>query len=210
MFVQGILRVKEEPYRNELTLVLPDGETLFLFYLPPREMRNPEEIDPLDVLLETGKYYEFLIIVRVRGINYSPTIPPGTSFKLVPKERVGLTGIFKHNELLQGTVLDPSWEAAHLRYQAMATPTIYNQRYVLLETSVGNVVISHAALQKVSHLPLEEIAIGGYMEWPHSRLDVLAIIEKRETPPADDGPSLESTGCCGDRAFVSWKGGPVR
>jgi len=185
MFMQGILRVKEEPYRNELTLVLPDGETLFLFYLQPREMRNPEEIDLLDALLESGKYYEFLIVVRVRGITYSPTVPPGTSFKLVPKERVGLTGIFKHNELLQGIVLDPSWDASHLRYQAIATPMIYNPRYVLLETSVGKVVISHTALRKVSQLPLEDIAIGGYMEWPHSRLDVLAIIEKRETPPPD-------------------------
>ncbi|MDQ2715629.1 MAG: hypothetical protein M3Z08_12035 [Chloroflexota bacterium] len=181
MFVQGILRVQEEPYRNELDLVLPDGETLFLFYLQPREMRNPEEIDLLDALLESGKYYEFLIVVRVQGITYSPTVPPGTSFKLVPKEQEG----FKHNELLQGTVLDPSWDASHLRYQAIATPMIYNPRYVLLETSVGKVVISHTALRKVSHLPLEDIAIGGYMEWPHSRLDVLAIIEKRETAPPD-------------------------
>ncbi|MDQ2903621.1 MAG: hypothetical protein M3Y81_08720 [Chloroflexota bacterium] len=183
MFVQGILRVQEEPYRDELDLVLSDGETLFLFYEQPWEIKNPEEFDTFDALLESGKYYELLIIVRVlRSITYSPTVPPGTSFKLVPKEREG----FKHNELLQGTVLDPSWDAAHLRYQAIVTSKIYNQRYVLLETSVGNVVISHAALQKVSQLPLEDIAIGGYMEWSPSRLDVLAIIEKRETPPPDD------------------------
>lgn len=179
MFVQGILHVQEEPYRNELDLRLPGGETLFLFYQRPRELRDTEE-DALDALFESGKFYELLVTVRARQMTYSPTILPGTRFELVVREEQGPMGVVTHHEVLRGTVLDPTWDAARQPYQAIATPRLYEQRYVLLETAVGNVVISHGTLQRALPLSPEDLTIGGYLEWPPSRFDVLAIIEKRE------------------------------
>ena len=183
-FVQGILVVQEEPYRNELNLDLTNGETLFLFYQQPREARKKGEDDQLDALLESGKFYELLILIRVRHVTYAPTIPPGTTFKLIPKEGKGPTGVYQYNELRQGKVIDLSWKANKLQYQAIAESSIYEHQYILLETAIGNVVVRHKEFQKNSHIPIEDITIGSYLEWAPSRLDVLAIIEKRDTIPS--------------------------
>lgn len=183
-FVQGILVVQEEPYRNELDLHVTTGETVFLFYQESQEAIKKGEDDQIDALLESGKFYDLLIAVRVRNVTYAPTIPPGTAFKLVPKEGKGPTGVYQYNELRQGKVIDLSWKANKLQYQAIADSSIYEQQYILLETAIGNVVVRYKELQKNSHIPIEDIVVGSYLEWALSRLDVLAIIEKRDTIPS--------------------------
>jgi hypothetical protein len=183
-FVQGVLVVQEEPYRNELNLGLTNGETLFLFYQQPREARKKGEDDQLDALLESGKFYELLIIVRVRHVTYTPTISPETSSEPVRKELQESTSKHKHKVLLQGKVIDLSLDANKLHYQAIATPRIYEQQYLLLETEIGNVVVSHTELQENLPISIEDIAVGSYLEWAPSRLDVLAIIEKQDTIPS--------------------------
>jgi hypothetical protein len=89
------------------------------------------------------------------------------------------TSEYKHKVLLPGKVIDLSWDANKLHYQAIATPRIYEQQYLLLETEIGNVVVSQKELQENLPIPIEDITTGSYLQWAPSRLDVLAIIEKR-------------------------------
>lgn len=177
-FVQGILSVQEEPYRNELELRLPDGEIIPVFY---QKSREEQKEDALDALLESGKPYELLLVVRIRDIRYTATMPRETILQLVSKEFKGANGVFKRNDIIQGKVLIVSWNASSLHYQGIATPKIYQRTYMLLETAIGKIVVDHKALQEGLHMPATDCAPGGYLEWKPARLDLLAIIHKRDS-----------------------------
>lgn len=187
-FIEGTLESRDGSYGvyYETQFRLANGQIIPVFYAHPRgEFRDP---DPISELLEPetslGALYDLLIIIGVlRSITYSPTIPDGTSFDLVPKEIKSGQSVIKRNDLLRGKVLDPSWDLANSHYQAIATPRMYEQRYVLLETGIGNVVISHKALQAEEEGLITQMVVGGYLEWKQGRMDLLAIIAKHEAEP---------------------------
>jgi hypothetical protein len=171
----------------ETSFCLPNKQIVPIFYHNPR---GEDEDDPISEQLEPeaalNAFYELLVVVSVlRHVTYSPIIPSGTTFDLVTKEiNVGGNTV-KRNDLLRGKVIDPSWNTASLHYQAIATPKMYERHYALLETGIGNVVVSHKALQEELDIPIEQIVPGSYLEWKVGRLDLLAIIAKH-TPETDE------------------------
>jgi hypothetical protein len=191
-FTQGTLENKQGSYGvyYETQFRLSNGQIIPVFYAHPKgEFNDP---DPISELLEPetsiGAIYEFVIIIGVlRSITYSPVIPDGPSFDLVTTEIKSGQSVIKRNDLIRGKVLDPSWDLANLHYQAITTPRMYEQRYVLLETGIGNVVISHKALQAEEEEAglIERVVAGGYLEWKQGRMDILAIIAKREAKPGE-------------------------
>lgn len=184
-FIRGTLESRQGSYGvyYETQFRLLNGQIIPVFYAHPKgEFRDP---DPMSELLEPdtslGAMYELLIIIGVlRSITYFPVIPDGISFDLVTKEIKSGQSVIQRNDLQRGKVLDPSWDVTNLRCQVIATPRIYEQRYVLLETGIGNVVISHKALQAEQDGLLDRITTSGYLEWQQGRMDLLAVIAKRE------------------------------
>ncbi len=174
-FVQATLEDKQGEYGiyQELHFRFPDGATVFVFY---EGQEHDSNIDPVSDHLLVGKAYNMLITVRVRHPTYAPVTPPNATFKLVTKEIASGRNIIRRNDLLQGKVLDPFWDASSQTYQAIASPRVYDQRYVLLETAIGKVVVSRKHLEEDLGAQTEQIAAGGYLEWEPSRLDLLAIL----------------------------------
>ena len=168
---------------QEIEFRLSQGQTIPVFYASAGE--DGEE-DPISELLESEisseAVYSLLLIIRVlHRVTYGPVIPHGTLFNLVTKEIQSDRGdVIKRNDLVRGKIVDPAWDATSLSYQAIATPRLYEQRYTLLETEIGYVVINHAALQKELSIPLDQITPGGYLEWKIGRIDLLAIIERQK------------------------------
>jgi hypothetical protein len=64
-------------------------------------------------------------------------------------------------------------------YLAVAGPRVYTHRFVLVKTAIGKMVLSYAALQERLGEQVKALALGGYLEWEPSRLDILAIVAKR-------------------------------
>ncbi len=177
-FVQGVPEEKLGDYGNyyDLKLRLLTGQIIPVFYNCPREI-EPEN-DQISAQLEVGASYEMLIIVRANYVKYTSILPPDVSFELVPKEFKVEQMVVTRNDISGGKVLDLSWQAASQKYLAIATPKIYERHYVLLETAIGNVIINYKVLEEDLGEQAKEIAVGGYLTWGPSRLDLLAIIHK--------------------------------
>ncbi len=177
-FPQGILVEKQGApgLYYELEFRLATGEALAVFYQWSRQVEN----DPLGELFEpdtsSGKKYEFLLILRaLRHVHYNPVSPADFASGLVAREiKTGQGDIVRRNDLVRGKIVDPSWNAASQTCLAIA-PGMDEQLYVLLATDLGNVVISHKALQAELAVPAAQLAPGGYLEWKQGRIDLLAV-----------------------------------
>jgi hypothetical protein len=188
-FLSGILIAREGAYGiyYEISFRLSNGQIIPLFYSNPRE---EDEDDPMSEQLQPetalNAFYELLIVINIlRHVTYYPITPVDITFDLVTEEISTSGTTVKRNDLLRGKIIDSSWDAASLHYEAIATPKLYEQRYVLLETGVGSLVVSHKTLQEELDIPLEQIVPGGYLEWKIGRLDLLAIIAKRAPEPGE-------------------------
>ena len=164
----------------DLKLRLPTGQITPVFYNSPREIEPAD--DQISAHLETGVPYELLIIVQVRYVKYTPAIAPEVPFELVTIESGTGATAAKINVVLQGKVLDSFWNVASQEYLAVATPKIYERRYVLLETAIGKIIVNYKILKEDLGEQVDEIVAGGYLNWKPSRLDLLAILQKSVDP----------------------------
>ncbi len=95
--------------------------------------------------------------------------------------------VVKHNDVLQGIILDLNWDTTSVPYLATAGQRVYTHHFVLVETAIGKMVLSYPALQeRLGEQQVKALAPGGYLEWAPSRLDILAIIAKHPPRPKYD------------------------
>jgi hypothetical protein len=188
-FAQGVLTVSEETYIGEPDLRLVNGKTIRLLYEDLRT-EGYEEEDLLSLLLEENKWYELLLLVMIglgeRTITIAPTIPPGTEMEL--KYLALLPDRYpdsRYNWVMQGIILDPQWDAASQPYLAVNGPLVFTHRWVLIQTAVGKMVLSYSDLEKRLGDQVKQLAPGAYLEWGPARLDILAIIAKRDPAPGE-------------------------
>jgi hypothetical protein len=191
-FVQGVLTIEDEMHILEPDIRLASGERIHIVYLKQRSRtkRIQEEDDSLSLLLEVQQWFELLLIVQVgsageRNVTYSPHIPHGTRLELLYSEAQGYSEVIKRYDIQQGIILDLNWNASSQHYLAIAGPALYTRRFVLVETAIGKMVLSYKALQERLGEQVLALAPGGYLEWERSRLDLLAIIEKRAPKPGE-------------------------
>ena len=177
-FVQGVLEEMQGSYSiyYEMVFHLSTGHTMPVFYNYSRH--EPKTDEQISSQLTVGASYEMLIIVRTRHPAYMPANPSGEAFELVDWEVQEGKTTPQRICVLQGKVLDPFWQAASQKYLAVVTPKIYANRYVLLETAIGTIVASYNMLEEDLGEQAKEIAVGGYLTWEPSRLDLLAILHK--------------------------------
>jgi hypothetical protein len=62
---------------------------------------------------------------------------------------------------------------------------LYAHRFVLIETAIGKIVLDYQALQERLGEQISQVAPGGYLEWEPARLDILAILAKRDPRPGE-------------------------
>jgi hypothetical protein len=191
-FVQGVLTVEDEMYILEPDIRLASGETIHIVYLKKRSdaERRENEQDPLSLILDVDQWYELLLLVQLRSagernVTYAPTLPSGKKLDLVYSEALIYSEVVKRYDVQQGIILDLDWDMASQQYLAIAGRVLYTRRFVLVETAIGKMVLSYKALQDQLEDQIEQLAVGGYLEWGRSRLDLLAIIEKRDPRPGE-------------------------
>jgi hypothetical protein len=192
-FVHGMIVEQEGAYGYyyEMKLRVPTGHVLPLNYdndYDTSKASNEEEEetanDPMSDLLEVGGTYELLTVMQVRHLTFQPSVPPGTIFKVETNviERAG--SIIKFDEVRQGKVLDPSWNVASQEYLAISLhATIYQKRYVLLETAIGKLLVNYRDIQSELGEQGKQVTVGSYLQWQNAELILLAIIEKHAPKP---------------------------
>jgi hypothetical protein len=196
-FVQGVLTAEDEVYLSEPDLRLANGETIRILYSDLRSRGEPREEDnPVSQLLEANQWYEMLLIAQIglgkdKKVTYTPSLPPGTRLELKCREVQVFSEVVKHNDVLQGIILNPNWDATSVPYLAVAGQRVSTHRFVLVETAIGKIVLSYAALQQRLGEQVKALAPGGYLEWDPSRLDILAIIAKH--PLKSDSDTFSSS-----------------
>ena len=87
--------------------------------------------------------------------------------------------------MVQGVILDLDWDAASQQYLAVAGPVVYTRRFILVETAIGQLVLSYQDVQEQLGEQAAQLAPGGYLQWEPARLDLLAILAKREPLPGE-------------------------
>jgi hypothetical protein len=183
-FVQGVLTVEDEVYLSEPDLCLANGETIRILYSDLRSRGEPREgNNPVSQILEANQWYELLLIVQIglgkdKKVTYASSLPPGTRLELKCREVQVFSEVIKHNDVLQGIILDLNWNAVNVPYLAIAGQRVYSHHFVLVQTAIGKMVLSYPALQERLGEQVKTLAPGGYLEWEPSRLDILAIIAK--------------------------------
>jgi hypothetical protein len=191
-FVQGVLTVEDEVYLSEPDLCLVNGDTIHILYSDLRSREESREEDnPVSQLLEANQWYEMLLMVQIglgknKKVTYASSLPPGTRLELKCREVQVFSEVVKHNDVLQGIILDLNWNAASVPYLAVAGQRVYSHYFVLVQTAIGKMVLSYPALQERLGEQVKTLAPGGYLEWEPSRLDILAIIDKHPSRLGSD------------------------
>lgn len=138
---------------------------------------------------EDGATYESIVYDRVltvrhlRGRLLSVFDPEAISDGL-PVDKIyemllqPLIPISAHYSPMQPSDLESSeWmgEVIALRWQAVgrtfrrAIPNVYEREWMLLATPLGQVLVSRGSIDA-------QIAVGGYIRWRESRLDLVAVV----------------------------------
>jgi len=175
-FVTGILERNEVGatdghtiYDRWLTLRLSNGIALRIF---------DEELISTD--LEVGQTYNMILVVAVPDtIRYLSAPPENVDLESIDREVVELRGsegeFVEYTYVVRGTVLEPSWQAPQRVYRCMV-PYFPEFAAVLVQTAIGRVLINHLDIEEDMEGSLEQIKVGGYLEWEHSRLSLLAVL----------------------------------
>jgi hypothetical protein len=190
--VQGVLTVEDEAHILDPDIRLSTGEKIHILYsdLRTEAERQEQGEDPLNLLLEVNQWYEFLLIAQIgmgeKKVTYAPTLPSGTKLELVRRKINIYSDVPRYtNNVVQGIILDLDWNTASQHYLASAEHRLHTLRFVLIETAIGKMVLHYQALQKRLGEQVSELAVGGYLEWERARLDLLAVIEKRDPRPGE-------------------------
>lgn len=189
-FVQGVLTVEDPAYIFDPDLRLADGATIHLLYsdLRPRGERH-DESNPLSLLLDENQWYEMLLIAQIglgtRSVTYAPSLPPATRLELQTTEAQISGNVYRRTNVVQGIILDLNWDVSSIQYLAVAGSVVFTRRLVLVETAIGKMVLSYKALEEHLGEQVHQLAPKGYLEWEPARLDILAILAKREAEPGE-------------------------
>jgi hypothetical protein len=175
-FVTGVLERNEVGatdghtiYDRWLTLRLSNGIALRIF---------DDELISSD--LEVGQTYDMILIVAVPWVIHSLSSPPtNTDLEAIDREVVEsrvTPGIFlERTYIVRGTVLDSSWQAPQRAYRCMV-PDFYDYEAVLVQTAIGRILISRTSIEDNMEGLAEQITSEGYLEWEHSRLDLMVVL----------------------------------
>ncbi len=179
IFVQGTLLEKdcEIEWYCDLLFRLADETTILVF---DNGDHRAESMLPMSTESIVGVPYHLLLKVRPRHTRYFPAVAPETSLHVVREESLAKDGgVRSLDHVTQGQVLDPCWDTTTQTYLAAYASRFGEGDLILLETAIGKVVVSRAHiepdLQKQGE-QLAQIAVGGYLEWTSSRLDLLALL----------------------------------
>jgi len=134
-------------YDRKLKLHLPNGQELSIF--------DPAE--PISTELATDEAYEMVLIPFVVSVNI-----------VAPSQISAESDSTLDSKQWQGTIIDLHWKAAKDRYR-YAHPELYEQEWILLTTSYGNVLLSPQSTQETLHT-------GMMVQWANTRLDLYAIV----------------------------------
>lgn len=172
-FVRGILEAKTCEYGSYCNLVfrLADGVTIPVFNSAPRGSNTP-----LSAQWTVGTEYHVLLRVRVERITYLPEVPAGTVFSTMTEEFQTGGKVLRQTNINQGKVLDPFWDATEHTFQAVASQRVYKQVYVLVETAIGNVLVSRDDIASDLGVQMQQLAAGGYLQWEPGRIDLWALL----------------------------------
>jgi hypothetical protein len=130
--------------------------------------------------LEVGLTYDMILVVAVPDtIRYLSAPPENVDLDAIDCEVVELRGsegaFIEYTYVVRGTVVEPSWQAPQCAYRCMV-PYLPEFSAVLVQTAIGRVLINHLDIEEDMEGSIEQIEIGGYLEWEHSRLSLLAVI----------------------------------
>ena len=189
-FVQGVLTVEDPAYILDPNLRLINGAKIRLLYSDLRlDAGEAEEDNPLSLLLDINQWYEMLLIAQIglgeRKVTYFPSMSPGTTLQLQTTEMMIVGEMRRLTDVVQGIILDLDWDVASVPWLAIAGSRIYTHRFVLVETAIGKMVVDYKALQERLGEQIRQLALGGYLEWGRARLDILAILAKRDPLPGE-------------------------
>ena len=189
-FVQGVLTLEDDIYLSDPDLRLANGKLIPILYDDIRtdEERSEEADNAVISLLEKDKWFEFLLIARInrKKVIYYSQMPANKKLELTAKEIPGSLGERKFYNMTQGIILDLDWDAASQPFLAVGGSVVYTRRYVLVETAMGKIVLSYKVLEeRLGEDVITQLQPGGYLEWERARLDILAIIDKRDSEPGE-------------------------
>ncbi len=172
-FVRGVLAEKTCEYGSYCHLVfrLADGATIPVFDSAARGSSAP-----FSSLWTIGTEYHVLLKARAEHVTYASMVPAGTVFKIVTQERQTADKIVHQTSISQGKVLDPLWDATEHPFQAVVSHHVYKQAYVLVETAIGNVLLSRDAIAADLGEQMQQLAVGGYLQWAPGRIDLWALL----------------------------------
>lgn len=167
-----------------------EGKLIHLVYLDQRSREEPkDEGNPVSQLLDENQWYEMLLIAQIglgkRKVVYFPNIPSGTALQLqTTKVQIG-PEMRERTDVVQGIILDLAWNVRSIPWLAVAGSRVYAHRFVLIETAIGKMVLDYQALQERLGEQISQVVPGGYLEWEPARLDILAILAKRDPRPGE-------------------------
>lgn len=146
---------------------------------------------PLAAQMTVNASYHLLLMVNTLNPRYFPEMPTQGTLEVEYRQKQYIGAhqreSFTCAYILDGKVLDPDWDAASQQYEAITDLSwFYRERYVLLETAIGHVVVSHDQLER--SLGVQQVAqmrTGGYLEWSPSRMTLLAILAKHDLVPGE-------------------------
>jgi hypothetical protein len=171
LFVSGILIEKQCEYEAiyHLTFLLDGSVIIPVYSTAPREGRAHSAGGQMQV----GRRYHLLLQVRPHRLRWLEAEPAGglatvvaAAHRQVARDASGVSGerIVLQHHIVQGRVVDVDWRRAE-------------ERYVLLETAIGRVVLSPRALEAEARESARELVPGTWLAWRPWRLDLLAVLE---------------------------------
>jgi hypothetical protein len=134
-------------YARRLVVQGENSTTIYIF--------DPHE--PISTDLQVDKTYEMVLVPFVGSVEIVPNAE--TPLVVDPSKQSGLW---------QGKILNLHWLAQKDQYH-FARPDFYDGEWILVETSLGNVLVSLEGLGVV-------VDVGAIIQWDYSRLDLYAVV----------------------------------
>jgi len=148
-FVTGVLE------RNEVGAT--DGHTIYNRWLSLR-LKNEGVIEIFDDQLPSTN----LEINQEYSMNIAVAVPWELKYFATPPLDIDVS-LMEHNDIVRGIILNPSWQVPERAYSRM-TENFQKRVYLLVETAIGQVLISRRALERYAQEPIEHVETGGYLE----------------------------------------------
>jgi len=185
-FAIGILEEKTCEYGSycHLEFRFADSVTIPVFNSAPRGSTVP-----LSAQWTVGTEYHLLLKVRAEHVKYFSTVPAGTVLGTVTQEFQAGGKVFQQTNIARGKVLDPFWDATEYTFKAVVSPGVYKQVYVLLETAIGNVLVSRNDIASDLGEEIQQLAVGNYLEWEPGGIDLWALLPGVGEAPLTTDPS---------------------